>query len=235
MVEQRGAGRGEDPALRAEAKQAGRRPADGPPRRSPRRYDGGGAGGPPPRTGDAALQRADCWRWPPEATQRRVRQQLLAALSHGEGARAGRQEEHSSRARPGGSERARRFYAVQRAASRPTPPRASWPTATVKEHFDTLVQRCRSAPAPPSSAGAICRRGRGTSATPEHGAGHGGLLRASAPPEYAGGPRALAQALEQVDLCIAQKQAQGRSLEGFLARYSTAPRASPSPAGHVHR
>jgi cytosol alanyl aminopeptidase len=49
-------------------------------------------------------------------------------------------------------------------------------------------------------------------------------------PKLPGGKRVLAQTLERVDLCIAQKEAQAQSIQSFLTKYGgpEAPRSPPA-------
>ena len=71
-------------------------------------------------------------------------------------------------------------------------------------------------------AGAVSRRSPRASATPEHRADVEAFFKDRAP-KYMGGPRYLAQSLEQIQLRTAFKAAQQESVNDFLRRYEPRP------------
>ncbi|MCI0572591.1 MAG: M1 family metallopeptidase [Myxococcaceae bacterium] len=79
----------------------------------------------------------------------------------------------------------------------------------VKEHFDALVEKM------PRNSGAYLITHGGYFCDAEHRADVVAFFGERAP-KHEGGPRMLAQTLERLDLCIAQKEAQSKSLAAFL-------------------
>ncbi len=165
--------------------------------------------------GDAAL-RERMMQAAQASSERRERQLLLTALAHVDDAQLA--QRNMEAVLGGGLELREAFlYLVRGTTENPSTREVAY--RYVKEHFEPLVQGLpQSAGTTVSSAGALLMNVGEDFCDAEHRKDLADFFGERSA-RHEGAPRALAQALERVDLCIALKEAQARSLAGFLTRY----------------
>jgi cytosol alanyl aminopeptidase len=93
----------------------------------------------------------------------------------------------------------------------------------LKKNYDAVVARF------PRDYTAYIATSAGAFCDPEHRADAQAFFGERSP-KLPGGPRVLAQTLERMDLCIAQKEAQSQSIQAFLSKYGgpETPRSPPA-------